>query len=118
LGCTKNRWFSGFFVPIKNSPIRLVMTVTEIIGYLAATLTTSSFLPQALLTLKTRDTDALSLSMYSLFAFGVLLWLIYGIFIHDKAVIFANAITFALASLILSVKIHNTLKARKAKSTN
>ena len=79
------------------------------IGYLAATLTTVSFLPQAILTIKTKDTESLSLSMYSLFTVGVFLWLIYGVYISDKAIIFANAITFVLAASILSFKIYNVL---------
>lgn len=80
----------------------------EMIGYLAATLTTSSFLPQALLTIKTKDTESLSLGMYSLFTLGVLCWLIYGIYLSDRAIIIANAVTLLLAALILSFKIYNT----------
>ena len=86
------------------------MNVTpEMIGYLAATLTTVSFLPQAILTLKTKDTESLSLSMYSIFTLGVLFWLIYGIYRSDRAIIFANAITLLLAASILSFKIYNTI---------
>ena len=81
----------------------------EMIGYLAATLTTASFLPQAILTIRTKDTESLSLSMYSLFTLGVFCWLIYGIYISDKAIIFANAITLVLAASILSFKIYNVL---------
>ncbi|MDD1620314.1 MAG: SemiSWEET transporter [Methylococcaceae bacterium] len=80
----------------------------ELIGYLAATLTTTSFLPQAIMTIKTRDTESLSLGMYSLFALGVLLWLIYGIYLSNKAIIIANAITFVLAAVILGFKIYNS----------
>lgn len=82
--------------------------VPDLIGYLAATLTTASFLPQAILTLKTRDTDSLSLGMYALFTSGVLMWLIYGIYLSNPAIIVANAVTFLLASLILGFKIYNT----------
>ena len=85
------------------------MSVTEILGYCAATLTTASFLPQAFLTIKTRDTSSLSLSMYSLFTLGVLLWLIYGIQKMDKAIIFANSITLILSASILGFKIYNVL---------
>lgn len=81
----------------------------EIIGYIAATLTTASFLPQAILTIKTKDTESLSLSMYSMFTLGVLCWLIYGVYIADEAIIFANAITFVLAASILSFKIYNVI---------
>jgi len=86
-----------------------MIIMPEMIGYLAATLTTVSFLPQAILTIKTKDTESLSLSMYSLFTVGVFLWLIYGVYISDKAIIFANAITFVLAASILSFKIYNVL---------
>ena len=79
------------------------------IGYLAATLTTASFLPQAILTIKTKDTESLSLSMHGLFTLGVFCWLVYGIYISDKAIIFANAITLVLAASILSFKIYNVL---------
>ncbi|GFO71284.1 MtN3 and saliva related transmembrane protein [Bathymodiolus japonicus methanotrophic gill symbiont] len=81
----------------------------EIIGYVAGTLTTISFLPQAIMTLRTRDTESLSLGMYSTFTTGVLLWLIYGIYLDDVAIIYANAITLFLASLILCMKVYNTL---------
>jgi MtN3 and saliva related transmembrane protein len=82
---------------------------SEILGYVAATLTTVSFLPQAILTLRTRDTDGLSLTMYSVFTLGVLCWLIYGICLANNIIIYANAITLFLATLILSFKIYNTI---------
>ena len=79
------------------------------IGYIAATLTTASFIPQAILTIKTKDTESLSLSMYSLFTLGVFFWLIYGVYISDEAIIVANAITLVLAASILTFKIYNVL---------
>ncbi len=85
----------------------------EIIGYLAAILTTASFVPQAILTIKTRDTKSLSLGMYSTFTLGVLCWFIYGIYLGDKAIIFANAITLLLASSILFFKIYNMTHKEK-----
>lgn len=79
----------------------------DLIGYLAASLTTAAFLPQAILTLKTRDTASLSLGMYGLFTSGVLLWLIYGIYLANPAIIAANAVTLLLAAMILACKIRN-----------
>lgn len=90
------------------------MDVSEIIGYIAATLTTASFVPQAILTIRTRDTESLSLGMYGSFTLGVLCWLIYGIQVEDKAIILANAITLMLASLILFFKIYNLVRKKKA----
>ena len=85
------------------------MSNIEILGYCAAVLTTASFFPQAILTIKTKDTSSLSLSMYALFTTGVLLWLIYGIQKLDFAIIFANSIIFLLASFILGYKIYNVI---------
>ncbi len=80
----------------------------EVIGYLAGILTTTSFFPQAVMTIKTRDTSSLSLTMYSLFTLGVFCWLIYGIQLGDYAIIISNAITLALATTILAFKIYHT----------
>jgi MtN3 and saliva related transmembrane protein len=81
----------------------------EIIGYFAAFLTTFSFAPQALLTLKTRDTRTLSLGMYSMFTIGVFFWLIYGLMIADWVIVTANVLTELLALLILGMKVHNKI---------
>ncbi|MDD1612160.1 MAG: SemiSWEET transporter [Methylococcaceae bacterium] len=89
----------------------------DLIGYLAALSTTASFIPQATMTIRTRDTASLSLSMYAIFTFGVLLWLIYGIYLHNLAIIAANAITLALSASILYVKIYNTLSGRNPLGT-
>ena len=90
-----------------------MLSIPEMIGYLAATLTTASFVPQAILTLKTRDTESLSLGMYSTFTLGVLCWLIYGIYLGDKAIIIANSITLLLSALILFFKIYNLVRNKK-----
>ena len=75
------------------------------IGFIAAILTTLSFVPQAWQIIKTRDTSGISLGMYSMFVNGVFLWLIHGWNIQDYAVISANGITLVLASIILVYKI-------------
>jgi MtN3 and saliva related transmembrane protein len=81
------------------------MTPQDLIGYTAAALTTSAFLPQALLTLRTRDVSGISLAMYSAFTLGVLLWLLYGLMIGQWPVIVSNVVTLVLATTILVTKI-------------
>jgi len=81
------------------------MTSIEMIGYLAATLTTASFVPQALHTFRTRDVRGISLGMYSVFVAGSGLWLAYGLMIAARPVVIANAITLALALGILWMKL-------------
>jgi len=81
------------------------MQTTDIIGSLAAIMTTVSFMPQVLHTLRTKDVSGISLGMYSVFTAGVSLWLVYGILLGELPIIIANAITVALASAILGMKI-------------
>lgn len=77
----------------------------ELIGYCAAFLTTCSFLPQAWLTWRTRDVQGISLGMYSVFTVGVALWLLYGVMMGAWPIVLANAVTLALASVILGMKV-------------
>ena len=81
------------------------MNYITIFGLVAATCTTISFLPQALKTIRTKDTKSISLSMYSLFAFGTMVWLIYGILSENVPIIIANSITFLFAIIILVYKM-------------
>ena len=81
------------------------MPSSDLIGYLAAILTTCSFVPQAWLTFRTRDVSGISLGMYSVFTVGVALWLVYGLFLQAWPVVIANAVTLALASGILAMKL-------------
>ncbi len=76
-----------------------------IIGLVAAFCTTISFLPQAIKTIQTKDTASISLAMYSLFTFGTLMWLLYGIFTMNIPVMVANAVTLVFAAIILVYKI-------------
>jgi MtN3 and saliva related transmembrane protein len=91
--------------PLIRKPKESSMILQDAIGYLAASLTTASFVPQALLTLRTRDVSGISLGMYSAFTIGVALWLAYGLTIGEWPIIVANALTLALAATILAMKI-------------
>ena len=81
------------------------MSATELIGFVAATLTTASFIPQAWLTFKTKDVSGISLGMYSVVTTGVAAWLVYGLMLGAWPVVVANAVTLALASGILVMKL-------------
>jgi len=82
----------------------------EHIGFLAAFLTTVSFLPQVIQVVKTKETKGISLSMYVIFVLGVASWLGYGISVSDRPMIIANSITLALASLILAYKVKSVIR--------
>ncbi len=81
------------------------MSPFDIIGYLAASLTTASFMPQAWKTFQTKDVSGISLGMYSMFTAGIALWLVYGLLIGAWPIVIANIITLVLASAILAMKL-------------
>jgi MtN3 and saliva related transmembrane protein len=77
----------------------------EWFGFAAAALTTISFIPQAMVTIRTRDTRGISRGMYAMFTVGVALWLVYGIILDSWPMILANTLTLALAATILALKL-------------
>lgn len=82
-------------------------TLINLLGTLAAILTTASFLPQVWRTVRTRDTAAISLWMYLLFTLGVLLWAVYGVLLGLWPVVIANAVTLALTITVLVLKLRH-----------
>ena len=85
----------------------------DTIGYIAAALTTGSFVPQAVLTLRTRDVSGISLAMYSAFTAGVAMWLVYGLALGQWPIVVANAVTLALAATILTTKLVEDRRQRR-----
>ena len=85
------------------------MSYADWAAAIAAVLTTLSFLPQALQVIRTRDTKAISLTMYAMFATGVLFWEVFGILTMQWAIIIANLITLMLAGIILGLKVRDVV---------
>ena len=80
-------------------------TYTEALGLLAATLTTTAFVPQVYRTWKTKNADSLSMMMLSIFFAGVMCWLVYGLLVDSLPIILANAVTGFLGFLLIIFKI-------------
>ena len=77
----------------------------QILGFAAALLTTLCWLPQALRTIRTKDTKSLSLLSQGALTLGVALWLAYGIASGNAPIILSNAVTFFIVALILALKL-------------
>ncbi|GAB3386481.1 SemiSWEET transporter [Lysobacter fragariae] len=77
----------------------------EWVGYVAATLTTLSFVPQAIKTIRTKETHGISLWMYTMFTVGVAFWLGYGLYLHSWPMILSNTVTLLLSASILTLKL-------------
>jgi MtN3 and saliva related transmembrane protein len=81
------------------------MSLVDLLGFAAGSLTTVSFIPQVAKIWRTKSADDLSLGMFALFGTGVLLWLVYGIVTVAVPVIVANAVTLALSATVIVLKL-------------
>lgn len=86
------------------------MNYIEVIGYIAAALTTAAFLPQVYKAWITKDVNGISLSMFITMLIGVILWLIYGLSINSLPIVIANIITGILVSSVIILKIKHHKK--------
>ncbi|GHD60248.1 SemiSWEET transporter [Jeongeupia chitinilytica] len=89
------------------------MNPLDWIGHVAGVCTTFAFLPQVVKVWRTRSVDDISLGMYSLFVFGVALWLLYGVVISSWPLIIPNSITLVLAGSVLAMKLRYSVGAKR-----
>ena len=79
----------------------------EIIGLVAAALTTSAFIPQVYKVYKEKSAVGISLTMYLIFFIGLSLWLLYGCLVGSISIVIANGVTLILAAIIIYYKLKN-----------
>jgi MtN3 and saliva related transmembrane protein len=81
------------------------MDTTVLVGYIAGTLTTISFIPQVARAWKLKETRDLSLTMLLFFAAGIALWTLYGFRVSSLPIIAANVVTFLLVIALIALKM-------------
>ena len=81
------------------------MTNIDILGLIATSFITSSFVPQVITTYKSKDVSGISLSTYLIITIGLALWLIYGLLKGDLPLIIANSVMVVLTAAITLMKI-------------
>ncbi|MBE9527836.1 MAG: SemiSWEET transporter [Proteobacteria bacterium] len=81
------------------------MDFVTIIGLVAATCTTVSFIPQVVKIVKMKETRDISLLTFLLLELGIFLWLVYGIYLANLPIILANAVTLLLTTVVIGLKL-------------
>jgi MtN3 and saliva related transmembrane protein len=81
--------------------------LVEAVGFAAGALTTSSFVPQVIKTIRSRSTKDISLLMWLLFSLGVGIWVAYGVMTDSYAIIVTNTLTLILSGTVLAIKLKN-----------
>lgn len=81
--------------------------VINVIGWIAASLTTIATIPQAIEVIRSKKTEGISLIMYILFVAGIICWIAYGFMVNQAQLYVANVLTFIFSSITLGFKIYN-----------
>ena len=81
------------------------MAPIEILGLVAGTITSVTFLPQVVKIWQTKSAKDLSLMMLLLLMLGVVLWLIYGLVVMSAAIIYTNSMVLAMSLIMLYFKL-------------
>lgn len=88
------------------------MSIIEIVGFSASTLSVLNQFPQAIKVLRTKDTHSISLVMYCIVVVAIVLWLVYGLLLKDAPLIVANALSLIPIVYIFIIKLTNTIKGK------
>ena len=81
------------------------MEMVDVLGFVAASLTTGAFVPQVVKTARTKSAGDISLGMYCALGAGLCLWLLYGVLTRSVPVILANGVTFILSCVMIAFKL-------------
>ena len=75
--------------------------IGELLGYIAGICIAVCFMPQTIQTIRSKNVNGLSLYSYIIYSFGILCWILYGIYIHSLQMILFNTISLFFAVTIL-----------------
>ena len=89
------------------------MTLLDLLGLSAGSLTTVSFVPQVIKTWRSKSAADISTGMFAIFSTGLILWLVYGIYLQSLPIIISNVITLVLTLIILILKYHYSINQHR-----
>ncbi len=81
------------------------MNAAAVVGYIAAAVSVTGFVPQAWRIVKTRDTKSLSTKMWVGECLAFALWTVYGVMLGELPIIIPNTLCFILSAFILTMKL-------------
>lgn len=83
------------------------MNLLDIVGYGAAIAMVCGYLPQAIYTIRTRETHSIALPTFLLMGVGSVLFVVQGFLTDNMPLIITNLITSVCCVIITSIKLHN-----------
>lgn len=92
--------------------------IINIIGYAASVAMIAGYLPQAIATIRTRDTEGIAMPTFIMMGLGSILFAIQGLLLSNMPLLVTNIITTICAVIIFSIKINNNIKKRRGDKNN
>lgn len=91
------------------------MTAIDFFSYGAAVCMILGYLPQAITTIRTRDTDGIAMPTFIMMGLGSAFFVVLGFLTHVWALWLTNIITFLCSVIVFSIKIYNDYYSQRAK---
>lgn len=82
-------------------------TAVIIVGYLAAVCMVLGYLPQAIYTIRTRDTDGIAMPTFLLMGAGSIFFVVQGIMLDNWPLVITNVITATCSAIVFGIKMYN-----------
>jgi MtN3 and saliva related transmembrane protein len=89
--------------------------IISVLGFVAAALTSLSYIPQVQKALPKDSTGDLSLKMLVALFAGLALWIVYGLMVEDIVIVIANCVGGALVGVVLGCKVRDIMARRREK---
>lgn len=87
----------------------------NIFGYAAAICMVCGYLPQAIYTIRTHDTDGIAMPTFLLMGAGSLFFVVQGALISNLPLVITNSITLVCSAIVFCIKIHNDRRKRRSR---
>lgn len=92
------------------------MDIHEIFGYIASVCMILGYMPQAITTMRTRDTDGIALPTFIMLGMGSVFFVVNGLLPPANIpLVITNVITTICSVIIFGIKIHNDRKKKRKK---
>lgn len=89
------------------------LTLADIFGYLASICMIFGYLPQAIVTMRTRETDGIALPTFIMLGLGSVFFVVNGIMWGNIPLVITNLISTICSIIVFGIKIHNDRKKKR-----
>ncbi len=81
--------------------------LTDIVGYAASICMVLGYMPQAIYTIRTHDTDGIALPTFLMMGVGGLFFAIQGLLLENWPLLITNVITTTASAIVFGIKMYN-----------